>query len=1141
MASVSDCDDATLVAACGRRALEAGSLYQAQGRVTELSVSDDGREVEARVRGSERQPYRQVIAINGQKPGRIGIDGECSCPVGHNCKHVAAVLVAARGLRPKQGTGAGLARSQTSSDQPRPVMVGPATPLAARPHVPALPSDLAAWLNGLDAAAAAGSEDYPDEVRHRLIYLLVGQTQGDRHPALALQPMKARLRKDGSFGDVRPFDAYRGAATPLKFVRPSDLIILARLVHQRHGYGGQPTYALADRTGADLLTALLATGRLRWQTIDGCILSQGPERLGSITWRLGNDARHRPVIEIAGVEGADAAGLIVLNATPPIWIDSASGLVGPVQIGIADMLAHAVLSAPPVAPGDAPRVAEILQSKGASLAALAPPPPRIDDIVAGPPVPILRLEATTAPMEPPAGRPRPYGWDWHPPTRTVGVGRVAFSYEGLELGAGDKRSQPVLARRGGLVRVERDRAAEAGRMAELAAADLHPVAEARSGAAGKQGTALIPADGEPGWLDFLWHGKPRLEAMGWRIVVAQDFPVRLAVPEDGLQARLGESSGIDWLELDLGVTLEGASFDLLPVLIELILSPDFETTLAALERPAAEEPFFLPLPDGRVLGLPAEAMQPILATLAALLLHRKDGRPRLSPADAEALDALERAGVAFTGGERLRALGRRLAQAGGIPEIAPPPWFTAELRPYQARGLAWLQLLAEAGLGGILADDMGLGKTVQTLAHLAVEKEAGRLDRPALIVAPTSLIGNWAHEAARFAPGLSVLVLHGLDRRSDFHRIAAADLVVTTYPLIARDQAILAARDWHVLVLDEAQALKNPDATTTKIVARLSARQRLCLSGTPLENHLGELWSLFSIVNPGFLGDRKSFSRVYRTPIEKKGDGERARLLARRVRPFMLRRTKAEVAPELPAKTEMTEPVELGTAQRAVYETIRLAMHDKVRAVIATRGFGQSRIVILDALLKLRQAACDPRLLEHGRGEAGKAGSAKLDRLMEMLDELLAEGRRVLVFSQFTSMLALIEERLRGRDIPYALLTGESRDRPAIIARFQEGAVPIFLVSLKAGGVGLNLTTADTVILYDPWWNPAVEDQAVDRAHRIGQDKPVFVHRLVAQDTIEQKMELLKERKRALSAGLFDADGVPTLAMTEADIEQLLG
>ncbi|MGH7211747.1 MAG: DEAD/DEAH box helicase, partial [Acetobacteraceae bacterium] len=469
-----------------------------------------------------------------------------------------------------------------------------------------------------------------------------------------------------------------------------------------------------------------------------------------------------------------------------------------------------------------------------------------------------------------------------------------------------------------------------------------------------------------------------------------------------------------------------------------------------------------------------------------------------------------------------------------------PGCFKGTLRPYQARGVDWLQFLRVAGLGGVLADDMGLGKTVQALAHLVIEQAEGRLNRPALVVCPTTLVANWRAEAARFAPSLRVLTLHGPDRAARFPDIGDHDLVLTTYPLLARDHAALAGQEWHVVTLDEAQVIKNPAAATSKLARTLKARQRLCLSGTPLENHLGELWSLFDFLMPGFLGDSRTFQRRYRTPIEKGGDLDRRTALAGRVAPFLLRRTKAEVAADLPPKTEIAETIEMGDAQRAVYESIRLAMHTKVRRAIAERGLARSGIIILDALLKLRQACCDPRLLKLATAKAAKARSAKLERLMEMLPQMLEEGRRVLLFSQFTSMLALIEAELAERRLDYVILTGDTRDSVQPVERFQSGATPLFLISLKAGGVGLNLTAADTVIHYDPWWNPAVENQATDRAHWIGQDKAVFAHRLITVGTIEEKMETLKARKQALVAGILGGESGRALKMSEADVEELL-
>ena len=450
----------------------------------------------------------------------------------------------------------------------------------------------------------------------------------------------------------------------------------------------------------------------------------------------------------------------------------------------------------------------------------------------------------------------------------------------------------------------------------------------------------------------------------------------------------------------------------------------------------------------------------------------------------------------------------------------------------------WLEFLREYSLAGILADDMGLGKTVQALALLLHEKESGRTGLPSLVVAPTSLMTNWRQEAERFAPDLRTLVLHGTDRKQHFDKLTDHDLVITSYPLLPRDQATLMAHEFHYVILDEAQFVKNPRTQYAQVVCQLQARHRLCLTGTPMENHLGELWSLFNFLLPGFLADEVRFRKVFRNPIEKGRSDERRKILARRVAPFLLRRRKEDVVKELPPKTEIVQNVELAGAQRDLYETIRLAMHTRVREEIGKKGLSRSHIIILDALLKLRQVCCDPRLLKMDTTKQ-VTESAKLELLMDLLPEMISEGRRVLLFSQFTSMLALIEPEITKAKIPYVLLTGQTTDRATPIQKFQQGEVPLFLISLKAGGTGLNLTAADTVIHYDPWWNPAVENQATDRAHRIGQDKPVFVYKLMTVGTVEEKILELQKRKRELVEGLLDEDRKESLQISDADLDVL--
>jgi SNF2 family DNA or RNA helicase len=385
---------------------------------------------------------------------------------------------------------------------------------------------------------------------------------------------------------------------------------------------------------------------------------------------------------------------------------------------------------------------------------------------------------------------------------------------------------------------------------------------------------------------------------------------------------------------------------------------------------------------------------------------------------------------------------------------------------------------------------------------------------------------------------MKLLVLRGAEREALYPRIPEVDLVVTSYSLLARDRELLAQQRFDLAVFDEAQAIKNAKAKTAQAAREIGAQRKLAVTGTPLENHLGELWAQFDLVLPGLLGNERAFAKYYRTPIEKHGDAQQQARLNRRIAPFVLRRTKGEVARELPPKTEIVQRVELEGRQRELYETLRLAMHERVREAVAARGLAQSGIVVIDALLKLRQVCCDPRLVKLDR-VAEIEQSAKLDALIEMLEPLIEDGRRILLFSQFTSMLDLIEQHLLEHHWRYVRLDGATVDRETPINRFSRGDVPLFLLSLKAGGTGLNLTAADTVIHYDPWWNPAAETQATDRAHRIGQDKPVFVYKLICAGTVEERIKALQQRKSELARAVLDGGSSGALDFEQEDLDAL--
>jgi superfamily II DNA or RNA helicase len=734
----------------------------------------------------------------------------------------------------------------------------------------------------------------------------------------------------------------------------------------------------------------------------------------------------------------------------------------------------------------------------------------------------------------------------------VTVAQVDWTYR-----APDGRLQEACAPRTLLGRPQfeaelgRDRAAEADARDALWASGLVPFeADLLQWRSPAEAPALGPLWTLPqeGFFGAFWLEQvPVLQRNGWRVEVAPGFAHYPAVAEgwkihvERLAAPRRRGS---WL-LSLGLEIEGEALDLAPLVADLLRRDRrwlHAEQIAAIEDDAL---IMLHAPGGRRIQATAAPLKAVVGAMVDLLTEVKphEGPILLSDWDAGRIAQIDtRAGWQFFGDADLRALGERLLSAGAPRPVPPPPGLGVVLRPYQRTGLAWLQYLREQGLAGILADDMGLGKTAQTLAHVLTEKLAGRLDRPALAVLPSSLLFNWSAEAQRVAPALRVLVLQGPQRARDFAGIANADLVLTSYPLLWRDLDVYKRQKWHLLILDEAQTVKNAAGRAARAVRRIEARHRLCLTGTPLENHLGELWAQFDFLMPGFLGDARSFQRHWRKPIEEGGESLRAELLAARVRPFVLRRRKDEVAAELPPLTTVVQRVELSGAQRELYESVRVAADKQVRRALERAGFEGSLITVLDALLKLRQVCCDPRLV---KGQEGGADShveterAKLDLLLEMLPELIDEGRRVIVFSQFTAMLGLIEAEL---DLPHLTLTGDTpvAARAEVVRRFQALEVPLLLASLKAGGLGLNLTAADTVIHFDPWWNPAIQAQASARAHRIGQDRPVFVYQLVVAGSIEERMLELQERKKALAEGVLGSDSAGALKFSVSDIEDLL-
>jgi hypothetical protein len=598
-----------------------------------------------------------------------------------------------------------------------------------------------------------------------------------------------------------------------------------------------------------------------------------------------------------------------------------------------------------------------------------------------------------------------------------------------------------------------------------------------------------------------------LVSAGW-VVETEEGRVRAAG-----DLELEVASGIDWFELRGGAAF-GDTRASLPEL------------LAALRQGRSS----VTLSDGTI-GILPDSWSERLRALSGVGESGADV-VRFTRSQVGLLDALLAAMPAAAVDEQFERARRELRSFETLQPADPPASFNGELRHYQRDGLAWLHFLQRFGFGGCLADDMGLGKTVQALALL----EERRLTNsgPSLVVVPRSLLFNWRQEAARFTPAMRVLVHEGRDRTKDVSKFAEYDLVLVTYGTLRRDAPLLADQEFDYVILDEAQAIKNATTETAKASRLLRSRHRLAMSGTPVENRIADLWSLFEFLNPGMLGAARVFKAL--------GNGEEAEsgrsLIARAVRPFILRRTKEEVAPELPEKLEQTIYVELEPKERKRYDDLR----DHYRAALLGRidkeGIAKSKIQILEALLRLRQAACHSGLLDDKRANES---SSKFDLLIPQLIEIVAEGHKALVFSQFTSLLALLRPQLDREQVVYEYLDGQTRDREERVTRFQtDPACGVFLISLKAGGLGLNLTAADYVFLLDPWWNPAVEAQAIDRTHRIGQTRRVFASRLIARDTVEEKVLELQQSKRDLAEAIIGGDSSLIARIRKEDLEVLL-
>jgi len=1010
--------------------------------------------------GSQPYPYHQNVEILRSR-GELDLIGECTCPVGFNCKHVIALVLAWRAKMQRDPVNA------PSIEQ---------------------------WLEELDHLSPPAGDATPEttDAAESLFYILEPLTDG-----YEVDFRIARRKKNGEWGKGRQvsLEYLNDPWGRPRYIAEEDDAIL-ELISVTNHLGWTDIYSMHDTPGYLALGKIVNTGRAFLEDTRDAPLRAGEPRALNPRWERSGDQYHL-VLDL----GDDTAPMLL---DPPCYLDRDQRTVGLLQLpkGLGASGLDWLRRAPAVEATQAEAISRRLALRAPTLPT---PAEVVEEDINEAPRPILAV-------------------DFEPRLPTHASAELEFSYAGLRVRQSDPRDAVVGEHDERLIRARRDYDAEARAIQQLNDSGLHLTHGDQFGVSGR----LDRDQTRDAWLHWWEIEAPALEREGWTIERSSSSTFRLS-QADGIDGEV-EAGDSDWFNLRFDLEFEGWRMPLLPLI----------TPLLEHYRPGSlPEKLYLDAGQGHFVSVPAEQIEPVLTTIVELFDRLGGEGVRLSRPDATRLLDLD--GIPVRGATHLQQLARKLADFSGLKQTRLPTTFKGKLREYQQHGVDWMQFLREHELGGILADDMGLGKTVQTLAHLAVEKRAGRMRDPSLVVAPTSLMGNWRREAEIFTPGLNVLVLHGPNRSDDFEHLSEYDLVLSTYPLLPRDREALLKQRWHYLILDEAQQIKNPRAQAAQVARALNAGHRLCLTGTPMENHLGELWAQFDFLMPEFLGDREHFTRTYRTPVEKHNDGERLQALTRRTAPFLLRRTKERVASELPPKTELLRTTSFEAKQARLYESIRLTMEKKVRQAVSARGLARSHIVVLDALLKLRQVCCDPRLLPKGTSGARGTPSAKFELLFDLLPELLDEGRRVLLFSQFTTMLGLIESEVKKRGLAYTKLTGQTRKRDQAIARFRDGDVNLFLISLKAGGVGLNLVEADTVIHYDPWWNPATEHQATDRAHRIGQDKPVFVYKLVTEGTVEEKIVELQQRKQKLADNVYgkgrDSDQPP---IDEDTIQALL-
>lgn len=1072
------CTDDDLIEVCGGGSVARGALYAKRKAVRTLVCDDD--ELEAVVSGSGGRVYETVVS-GGVHDGEVEIGGECSCPMDVDCKHVVAVVLTARRLA-------------------RAAAPGPSTALSV----------VREWEARL--APLLDSPDAEPEMAPVALQLELVATTPSRHDATAGTPrLKLRAVVPGKNGRwVRTGATWRDVDNRWSglAVGPEQREALrAFLTTQRsrqsstfHGYGYGDTSVHLDELGP---TA--------WSLVDRAVQT-GIALLSTAADRKVELAAPATVVVDAGRRGGDLSLTPVARLVdgPDVALDDLV-LVGAPAHGAFRVDAESLLLLPftaPLAPA-----ADALARGGTVTVPESDVPDFLQRFY-----PALRRRAALVSLDGSVELP-----EVRPPHLVLQVAFEPGHRTVLGWCVGYPSGDRVTLVRGADQDVTRDLAAERALVAglpDLPGVDRDPFGHAR----------LVAETVLEGMATarFVRDTLPLVHSLDTVVVEVTGEPATYGESSEPPRITVStkDSDQTDWFDLQVSVSVADED---VPV----------ADLLAAIAHGLEE----LLLPSGTWFGLDRPELGALRRVVeeARALTDRESTSLRLTPFHAGLWEELVSLGVVEHQSARWSATVGGLLALEALPTPPAPAGLQATLRPYQLEGYHWLSLLWDHQLGGILADDMGLGKTLQALAMTLRAKEQGSLGGeagPLLVVAPTSVVSTWAREAARFAPSLTVVTVTETAARSGLELtdlVGDTDVVITSYALFRIDEDAYQGLTWSGLVLDEAQFVKNHQAKTYQCARRLRAPFKLAITGTPLENSLMDLWSMLSITAPGLFPNPQRFTELYRRPIESGGAPEVLAALRRRIRPLMLRRTKDQVAVDLPPKVEQVLSVELNPAHRKVYD--KHLARERQRVLGLLDDLQRNRIAILRSLTVLRQLSLDASLVDDAH--AGKVRSSKIDVLLEQLQEVVAEGHRVLVFSQFTGFLSLVKARLDAEGIGYCYLDGRTRNRPARIAEFTEGTAPVFLISLKAGGVGLTLTEADYVFVLDPWWNPAAEAQAVDRAHRIGQSKTVMVYRLVATDTIEEKVVALQQRKRDLFAQVVDDDAMTGSAMTADDIRGL--